>query len=147
MDLSEILDSIKSETPIEERHNPYDSMPKAPAWSDTQKLTRDVGLQLSEFQAYWLYWLVETQLRGYHSYEWSEMKEALQCVKQTMLSDSRIGTLLMARSCTGAEQSLRQTSMMPMEGLPELSASDAPSVTTQPSGQAMEIPSLSEEIF
>src|SRR5574337_61073 len=107
MDLSEILDSIKSETPIEERHNPYDSMPKAPAWSDTQKLTRDVGLQLSEFQAYWLYWLVETQLRGYHSYEWSEMKEAL----------------------------------------PELSASDAPSVTTQPSGQAMEIPSLSEEIF
>lgn len=89
MDLGNILDEIKATKPSkvqdEPGYGPFGVLDNHNKWSVEDKLP-SLQLELSRYEAHWLWWRLKVHLKSYESMEWSEMKEVLECLMKRISS-------------------------------------------------------------
>ena len=121
-DLSDLLDEIKAERPARSEPNEAfdDPICGKALWSPQDKLP-SISMELSKYEAHWLYWRLQVHLRSYEAMEWSEMKEVLECLTK------RISSILTAKTSPTADASILVEESSDQRGQPmEASCSPSP---------------------
>ena len=88
MSLEDILSELKAERPassvtLEPGCAPWGILSTDHKWSAADK-EPSIDLNLSRYEAYWLWWRLNVHLKTYEAMEWSEMKEVLQCLMKRL---------------------------------------------------------------
>ena len=109
MSLEDILSELKAERPApsaswEPGHAPWGILNRDHKWSAADK-EASMTLNLSRYEAYWLWCRLEVHLRSYEAVEWSEMKEVLQCVlKKIETISTPISEAIIMETLTGSSE-------------------------------------------
>lgn len=93
MSLEDILSELKAERPassvtLEPGCAPWGILSDDHKWSAADK-EPSIELNLSRYEAYWLWWRLSVHLKTYEALEWSEMKGVIQCLIQKIESSSK----------------------------------------------------------
>jgi hypothetical protein len=110
--LDDILSELRQEhySPLKQAepgYGPWGLMEGHKVWSVEDKQP-SLSLALSKYEAYWLWWRLKVHLRTYENFEWSEMKEVLECLIQRISTLSTSTISCTASSDTPAEVSSEQ---------------------------------------